>query len=92
MWNILIGLRNSSTRCKIGATIVAMLAPIATHMGIDNAATIGKRNQIVEHLIKKESTQLRNPRGGLKLGGKISPLHRETPFRRKWHVMRDGDL
>ena len=69
-----------------------MLAPCPTHMGIDNIATVGKGNRVIEHLGKNEHTQFRTSKGGLKLGGKLSPLHRESPLKRKWHVMRDGDL
>ena len=28
----------------------------------------------------------------MKLGGRTSPLHAETPFKRKWSQQQDGDL
>ena len=91
-WSIFNNLKNSSTRCEIGASMFGMLRPRATHLGVDNAATVGKGTGIIEHQRERNNTELKNERGGLKLGGKVSPLHRESPFRRKWHVMRDGDL
>ena len=53
LWNIFNTLKYCSTRCEIGATIIAMLPPWATHMGIDNSATVGKGSRRIDHLKKK---------------------------------------
>ena len=82
LWNISNSLKNSSTRTEIAATLLALLPPWAVNMGVDNAATVGKGTKVIEHLRKKEGTELKNANGGLKLGGRISPLHREPPSRR----------
>lgn len=45
---------NSSTRCELGAAILAMLAPNPLIIGIDNATVVKKGNEIVERLRKKQ--------------------------------------
>ena len=34
---------NSSTRCELGAAIVALLSPLNINIGIDNATVVNKR-------------------------------------------------
>ena len=41
LWNIFNTLKNSSTRCEIGATLLGMLPPWAVNLGVDNSATVG---------------------------------------------------
>ena len=53
MWSTFNNLRNSSTRCEIGAAIAAMMRPIATNIGIDSMATIIKGNAIIKHETEK---------------------------------------
>ena len=53
LWNTFNNLRNSSTRCELGASIVAMLPPVAVNIGIDSSATVGKGTEIIEHESKK---------------------------------------
>ena len=37
-------------------------------------------------------TGTRNDNGALLLGGEVSPYHRESPWKRCWKLMKDGDL
>ena len=39
---------NSSTRCELGASILAAAAPVTAHVGIDNAAVVLKGMQIIQ--------------------------------------------
>ena len=72
LWNVFNQLKNSSTRCEIAATMIAMLASIATYMGIDNQATVGTGTQTIDHQRKKKGAKLRNEDGGMILGGSTS--------------------
>ena len=53
LWNVSNILKNSSTRREIGATLLAMLPPWSSNIGIDNEATVDKGNRIIEHQRKK---------------------------------------
>ena len=83
LWAVFNDLENSSTRCEIAATIVGMLPPWAVNMGVDNGATVGKGNKVIEHQRKREAAKLKTEDGGLIIGGTTTPLHRESPFKRK---------
>ena len=55
-------------------------------------ATIEKGMKIIEHAAKKSKAKLRDEEGALLLGGENTPLHRESPWRKGWRLMKDGDL
>ena len=92
MWQTFNDLRGSSTRCEIGAMLLAMLREEPIHIGTDSQAMLTKLQQMLDHAKDKEKAELHTKEGKMKIGGKVSPLHAETPFRRKWHQQQDGDL
>ena len=69
-----------------------MLPKVPTNVGIDSQATIVKGTTIIEHETKRRTTRTRNDDGALLLGGEVSPYHRESPWKRCWKLMKDGDL
>ena len=83
LWNIFNGLRGSSTRCEIGAALMAMQPLIATHIGIDNKAVVDRGTELIEHHTKRQEEILTNNNGSLKLGGRISKLQKEAPLKQK---------
>ena len=91
-WNAFNFLRNSSTRTEIGASLLARMPKKAVNIGIDSSSTIKKGEQIIEHETKTNKAKLRDEGGALLLGGENSPLHRESPWRKTWRLMKDGDL
>ena len=76
----------------MAAAILAMLAPTAVNIGIDNVAVVKKGNEIIEHLRRREKERRKDERGVRMLGGRVSILHRPTPYKQKWAQMKDGDL
>ena len=74
-------LMNSSTRCEIGAALVAMSPDEPVHLGIDNATAVREGDNIINHLKARAETSLRNEDGSMILGGVTSPLQAEAPFR-----------
>ena len=82
---------NSSTRCELGAAILAFLAPFGINIGIDNATVVEKGNAIIQHLRRQADEECLDQRGGKLLGGSKSILHRKSPFKLRWALMRDGD-
>ena len=92
LWYIFKNLKHSSTRCEIAATFLATLPTWAVNMGVDNSATVGKWTKVIEHQRKRSSAKLRSSDGGLRLGGETTPLHRESPFKKRWFLMKDCDL
>ena len=92
LWAVFNNLKNSSTRCEIAGTLVGMIPEGGTQMGVDHSAVVGKGTKIITHQRKRAEATLRNQDGGLILGGTSTPLHRESPFKRRWHTMKDGDL
>ena len=92
MWNVFNCVKNSSTRCEIAPAFLAMLPEWAANMGIDTSATVEKGQKVITHQREKGRAHLRNKDGGRIPGGKISSLHRGSPFKKRWHVMKDGDL
>ena len=92
LWNVFNNLKNSFTRCEIGAAIVSMSPPVAVNIGIDSMAALKKGMAINEHQEKKEKQDLESSDGVLELGGNLSPLHRESPWKMGWQLMKDGDL
>ena len=91
-WNVYNDLQNSSTRTEIGAALMAMQPKTEINVGIDNKATVNIGNTIIKHQIRRQDAKLREENGGLRLGGSISTLHRESPFKRIWALMKNGDL
>ena len=79
MWCAFNSSLNSSTRCELGAAILAMLAPRPLNIGIDNATVVLKGNEIIEHLRKKEIEEIRDSGGDMMLGGTKSRLQRSSP-------------
>ena len=54
MWNSFNGLSGSSTRCEIGAALIAMQPPVATHIGIDNKAVVDRGTELTNHHARRE--------------------------------------
>ena len=92
MWCSFNTLINSSTICELGAAIISMLKGKALNVGIDNAAVVGIGTKIINHVKLKAEAKLRGEKGQLMLGGKISKLHRDTPFKKEWDHFKSGDL
>jgi len=82
---------NSSTRCELAAAIVALLAPRPANIAIDNATVVRKGNEIIDHARRKEEEE-RSRDSRMILGGSKSGLHRESPYKKKWSQIKDGDL
>ena len=83
---------NSSTRTELGAAILTLLAPIAAHIGIDNAAVVKTGGQIIEHLRRRAKERWFDDEAKRKLGSRASSLHKPTPFKERWAMMKNGDL
>ena len=64
----------------------------AVHIGTDSLALVRKGTDYLEHLKARRDTRLKENNGALILEGKTSHLHRCTPWRQKWKLMKDGDL
>ena len=45
MWCAFNSSLNSSTRCELAAAILAMLAPTALNIGVDNATVVKRDNE-----------------------------------------------
>ena len=92
LWSPFNARLNSSTRCELGAAIIALLSPYGLNIGIDNATVVERGNAIIKHL-RKQQTQSRYSQQGAKLlGGCTSRLHRPSPYKQRWALMQDGDL
>ena len=74
-WNAFNNLRNSSTRCEIGASLLAMNPPVPTDIGVDNQTRVEGTNEIIQHAIRKAGAVLRTPAGAPELGGTRTELH-----------------
>ena len=72
--------------------MVATLADKATHFGTDNLGVIRRTNAILEHMKQREETILEEEDGTLRLGGEVSHLHKEHPWKRPYDYMANGDL
>lgn len=83
---------NSPTRCELGAAIISMLQVVALKIGTDNAAVVGIATKNIDHETRKGEAVLRGEKGQFKLGGAISPLHRNTPFKRQWESFKSSGL
>ena len=89
MWFPFNGRANSSTRCEIAAAIVTTCSKQAAHAGIDNLAVVKTGTRIIKHDEERAKAKLFDNEGAMNLGGHISELHRETPFRRPWDLLKD---
>ena len=80
LWCPFNTLLNSSTRTELAAAIVAILPPVPVHIGIDNAAVVGKGSQIIKYYDDEERIRKEEKGERRKLGGASSRLRRKTPF------------
>ena len=92
MWTASSNLVNSSTRCEIGTAMGAMLPPKEVNIGVVNLATVKKGTAIINHIKKQQDFQKKDEKGRLNLGGVSTPLHRDSPWKKRWELMKDGDL
>ena len=92
MWNAFNDLRNSSTRCEMGASLLAMNPPVATNIGVDNQTCVDGTNDIAEHAIRKSETVLRTTGGAPILGGTKMKLHQKSISKKPWPLVQHGDL
>ena len=92
MRGIMNTLRGSSTRTELAGLLGATISDEPVHAGIDNSAVVQGSQRVVEHLRAKAGTVLKLANGALKLGGRCSPLHRESPWRKPYAYLKDGDL
>ena len=72
--------------------MIGMLPKGSTHMGVDNSATAGRGNKIIEYMRQKEITPLQDAEARMLLGGETAPFHRGSPCKKRWNTMKDGDL
>ena len=89
-WNAYNDIQNSSTRTEIEASLMAMQPKVEVNIGIDNEATVNIGNTIIKHQILRHAAKLREEEGSLRLGGSISKLYRESPFKRICPLMKMG--
>ena len=80
---------NSSTRCELAAAIIAVLAPRAVNIAIDNANVVKTGNGIINHAKRREKEERRQGKS-MMLGGKSSVLHRSTPIQEKMSQIKYG--
>ena len=92
MWGTFTALRGSSTRCELATALIAMLRQRPVHIGTDSLALVRKGTAYLEHMKTRRTTTLKREDGTLILGGRTSHLHRPTPWRQRWKLMKDGDL
>ena len=87
-----MALRGSSTRCELATALIAMLRQKPVRIGTDSLALVRKGTAYLEHMKARRATTLKGEDGTLILGGRTSRLHRRTPWRQRWELMKDGDL
>ena len=92
LWNTSNSLRGSSTRTEIGGLLGGLLAENSIHAGIDNSAAVNGANKAISHIKRRSAAVLRTVTGALRLGGRLSPLHRESPWHCSFHYLNNGDL
>lgn len=78
-WNVYKDLQNSSIRTEVGTSLMAMQPRTEINVGIGNATTVQIGNAIIKHQIQREEVKLCEEDGSLRLGGRISKLHRPSP-------------
>ena len=91
MRNTANDMRGNSTWTEIFGLMGAMLSDKAVHAGIDNLAMVKGATRAIEHVIKRTKAVLRQVNGGLRLRGRLSPLHRESPWFRPLCYISNGD-
>ena len=77
-------LRNSSTRCEVGAGLVAMSPPVEANIGVDNKTCVDTGNDIIDHARLKTKTVLRTKGGAPILGGRKTRLHQSSASKKTW--------
>ena len=78
-------LRGNSARTATGAAMVATLSDETAHFGTDNLGVVNRTNTILTQLKQREEAELTDEDGALRLGGEISHLHKESPWKRPHH-------
>ena len=68
-WNAFNNLHNSSTRCEIGASLLAMQPPVPVNIGVDNLTCVRTGHAIIGHASEKKN-DLRTPEGAPRPGGR----------------------
>ena len=76
-WNAFNNLRNSSTRCEIGAAIMALQPPAPVNIGIDNKTCVEMGSRIINHASAKQQADLRTPGGAPRLDGTSGKVWRK---------------
>ena len=69
-----------------------MLSDEPVHAGIDNSAVVGGANRAIDHIKKRAKVVLKTASGALRLGGRLSPLHRESLWFNPFSYLNNGDL
>ena len=70
----------------------ALLPPREANIGIDSVATAKKGAAIINHIGKQQTFKKQDEEGRVNLGGISSPLHRDTPWKKRRGLAKDGDL
>ena len=91
MWSPFNARLNSSTRCELGAAIVAMVSPYGLNIWIDNATVVERGNAIIEHQRKQLAHRNLDQQAAKRVGGGTARLHRTSPFKQRWALVQDGD-
>ena len=91
-WTAFTSLRGSSTRSETAANMLSLLADSAVNLGTNSLSMLCKTADITKHLLLRQTVRLKDWKGALNLGGSISWLHRDRPYKRRWACMRGGDL
>ena len=92
-WAAFSGGGNSSTRCELAAITMAIQRPYPTHIATDSKATLDRANRVIRHHErKKELERLKQTEGRKRLGGELSSLHFDKPWKKPTRFMKNGDL
>ena len=90
LWTIFNNLRNPDA--KSGWLLSQCSPPTPVNIGIDSDATVIKGTAIIDHEKEKAKAKFYNEDGSMNLGRKVSKLHRDTPWKKAWSLIKDGDL
>ena len=72
--------------------LLALQREEPVHIGTNSEAMLTKLNVMLGHARDRDTVKLYDDQGRMRLGGHVSPLHAPTPFKKKWHQQKDGDL
>lgn len=92
---------NSSTRCELAATLIAILSDGPVHTGTDSQAVIDRAaklqaeacktvDKIISELVDKDDHQGAHKQPAVAEAIKLAT--KEAPGRKPWSLQRDGDL